>query len=222
MTAHSQAERSRAKRIRGKLRGGEKVTPDDREFLAAYREAGSGRGRVAAPVPEIEDATILSETIDPRPALTGPPDEWVRIEGGDAPADTSSETGTFDVPAAPLARTCTIVDCPACAGRETTGPSICGTTGKEVWPPLGLPAAKALAGLVFFMLGWLVKTAYKQPAIVEPTALERDELAKAIVEIVRRRAGWVAAIDDLLSAGWATGAFVRRASNVKALPRDAT
>jgi len=112
---------------------------------------------------------------------------------------------------------CTIPDCPACAGMLDKGPQICARTKKPVWPQISDNGARMLAGVILFCIGFGVRLAYRQPEIVDPTELELEALADAIKDVVRKRAGWVQAVDDLLSTAWGVGAYAKRARKVKAL-----
>lgn len=208
--ARTQAERSRAKRIRSKKP--HERTRDEAAWLRSYDD-----GATFVQMPPAEDAHVIEETKRPRPTPTGPPDTFVPIASDDD--DDDDEHAPSEALAEP--KKCAIPDCPACSGRTSLKPMKCATTGEEVWPPLGMSSARGLAGLVFFCLGWCVKVLNKLPEIVEPTPIERDELAKAIIDAVRRRAGWVAAFDDLLAGAWALGAYTKRASRKKELPKEA-
>lgn len=196
------AERSRAKRVRAAERRGE-ASEVDIAWLRAYEAPRAGQvGSEPSDAPRERPTTV-------EPDASG---TWVPIDDEPEPAEPpppKEEHRDPDIGPAPTK--CTIPKCPACEGRNKPGPQRCATTGELVWPPLSMSAARGMAGGFFWVLGIAMKFWHKTPDIVEPTTIERDELARAIIEITRRRWGALAAVDDFLSAGWSVGSYLTRA-----------
>lgn len=200
------AERSRAKRIRAARKLGT-AGEADLAWLAAYEAPSDGQlGSAERPTTVEPDATGT----------------WAPIaddEDEHEPPPPPPPPGEPDIGPEPVK--CKIVNCPACEGRNQPGPQRCVKTGELVWPPLSMSAARGIAGGFFWLLGIALRIIYHAPEIIDPTSVERDELAKAIIEITRRRWGALAAVDDFLSAGWSVTSYVTRArKESKKLPAD--
>ena len=243
-------DRARAFRLRDKIRKGAPISGEQKDWLTAYESGGSlPRFKPSAPQRKVsgevraEQATVKSDTTwrpigvrspAPAPAATSPAssseaaatqlddkrddDEQLDERDDDSgvhetPASTTTSSHTTEV--------CTIPNCPACAGILDKGPQICVRTKKPVWPQISDNGARMLAGVILFCIGFGVRLAYRQPEIVDPTELELEALADAIKDVVRKRAGWVQAVDDILSTAWGIGAYAKRARKVKALPSAA-
>ncbi len=218
MTVKTAAERTKASRLRARKASGEKLSPEQREWLRSYD---------AAPAAVIEEATVIEETRDvsQSPAAaqqaSARPASWVAVERPPDARPPAVPLGpSTKVDGAPTPAVCKIKDCPACSGRSRPGPQKCATTGEDVYPPLSQAAAEMLAGVLFAIIGLGIKIFRGTEAVHPPTEIQRKQLARGIIEITRRRAGWIAVYDDLLVAGWALGAYTRGAMAApKALPK---
>jgi hypothetical protein len=194
------AERSKAYRLRKK---GDDATPEERAWLADY-DARDTAPRDTPSAPVAPPSQPLPGDAPAPAAPTPDPATWV-----DLPTSPSPTESTALAPA--VSARCTVENCPACKNQSIDKPTICATTGKPVYPPISESAARMIAGAIFWLVGIAAKLLRKSAEITEPTKLEKDELARAVREIVRRRAGFVVAFDDLLTAGFALGSYGRRA-----------
>lgn len=222
----SDKDRSTAKRIRERISKG-KASAHDREWLADYEATRRSRVVARERAPSAEEPSPPRErvqTVAPDPTGT-----WVPIEDAEEDEDEEdeeprealapeSEPEADSALLAPAPATCTIKDCPACAGRLRPGPQICATTGEKVYPEISMGTARMIAGFVLWLIEAGAAVFYKTD-IPPATALVRDELAKSLIEVVRRRFGVVAMVDDLIAPFWPITMYVGtvRAAGNKAL-----
>lgn len=204
------AERMAKSRALKKQREGKPLTERDRAVIApGLGIAASRAANDPAPAPAVETPTAAPAA---QQAAAARPASWVAVEPAQRPA--AIPLGPSTKPHAPTTGgTCKIKDCPACAGRNRPGPQICATTGEEVYPPLSMSAARGMASVLFAIIGFAIKLFRGAEEIHMPTELQRDQLAKGIIEIARRRAGWISLYDDLMTAGWALGSYCKSAAS---------
>lgn len=203
-------ERSTAKRIRARIADGSASASDEAWLRAYLGEEESAPPTFARPnVPAREPPTTVA------PDASG-----TYVEVDDPTPHVSSAPSSPAAPSqlAPMPAACRIKECPACQGRNKAGPQICATTGEEVWPPLSMSAARLVAGGIFFVIGLAIRIMRGASELHEPTNLQRDNLATAIIEITRRRMGWVAAWDDFLAAGYALSSYTHAAMRAPTEP----
>jgi hypothetical protein len=236
-SAPNSTDRARAFRIRDMIAKGKPISADKKAWLEAYEQPGAKLPAWAAAKPtkprmevRAEQATVVDSApwrpIGRAPASSPAADDDERDRDDDDEQledERDEDSGTHEVPPSPATpthtdRVCLIENCPACAGQLDKGPQICVKTGKPVWPQISDNGARMLAGVILFAIGFGVRIAYGQREIVDPTELELEALADAIKAVVRRRAGWVQAFDDLLGTAWGIGAYTKRARKVKQLP----
>lgn len=246
MTSPSNADRTRASRLRARIKSGKRVSANERAWLDRYESARTKTPRRSPQIPRntggpragAPAAPVASEDAPPAPLIAS--DTIAIIEADDAPpqppaaapasaATTTPAGATTPGGLAPTlhATTCTIPNCPGCAGLLDYKPQICATTQREVYPPLSDLAARGMARFVFGAIALAVKL-WRRIAdgvnvpMVAPTKIELAELADAIKEIVRRRVGWAGAWGDLSAAFMAITAFGARAVTAAPLPADAS
>lgn len=216
------AERQKARYIKERLALG-KATAEQRAWYARYKP-----DRTDAPVPPPP-----RQAAPPRPVP--PPVEHVAPAHHVAPEPPPAEhrpepppptaNGWEPIPdwgakpenTAPLApvSTCSIPDCPAC--RAATGPAICGTTGKRVWPPMSEAGAEGMAKGLLFIIGLVASVIRKEP-VPPPTDRDIKQVGRALREVALRRASWVGAFDDLIALTAGISGYTRRALTEKAPP----
>lgn len=196
---HSKAQYHRRKVASG--RG----TDADRAWLAEYEGADPRRrarviGQVTseatgqAPMhePPYQPPPLAPAPASPPPTGTAPhasdPDGWRSIDFGAPPSDAA--------PGHDPGGSCTIRDCPEC--RKAKGALRCGTTGGLVYEPMDMDSAEMLAGFLLAVTGLLCRAVRPDHASVQPTKEDKTRVAKGLVKVQHRRAGWIGAFDDLL------------------------
>jgi hypothetical protein len=243
----SKSEREKASRIRGRLRKGEQVPARDRRWLESYDEARrASRAPVepreprdvapSAPAYEPEMVEIAAPVAAPAPAATGhaplpATSQPVAATGNNvapgvsgAPGPAGGPLPSFHKPTCPVGS-----NCPGCAGEVLVGePPTCITTGRQFYPAMGQAAARGFAGALLFAVSLVVRVGRyfltgKWAPEVEPTALERSELADALIAAFKTRPflGQIGhAIGDVVAAGHIVVAYGSR-SAAAPLPADA-
>lgn len=246
----TKSDRERASRLRRRERKGDDLSDRDARWLARYDDA---RRRPAPRVERVEPPATPAAT-PAAPVVVAEPVDLVEIANVAPPAATPAAPGATPVathatppapgspgvPGGPLptlhAPACTIVDCPGCAGQLATGPQTCGKTGLAVYPKLSDVAARGFASFLLWavstvvrvgtwIVGWATTGKGTAPAYVEPTKLERSELAEALTSIFRTRPALGAigqAWGDVAACGAVVTAYSARQQGGGArLPADA-
>lgn len=232
MTA-TYSERSRAKRIRAKVRAGN-AKPEDRRWLAKY-EAARRKSPGDAPPDVLEADRAYDEVVEARaaeaaqrvevtfPAAEPEIDAAPIAEPEPATAEPiAAESGPSEMVhvAKPGAKpqTCGDPRCPACS--NVVGGHVCAATGKTVWDQIDEDAARGLAMMLFAGITLVIKMFRKDKQWVPPTDKEIDQLGKAIQKMTYRRINAIGAIDDIIMLGSALGMYVRRATMAPALKAE--
>lgn len=211
------ADAQRAYRLRH--RSSEGMSKADAKWLAQYTKDVSSRARrkpwsaqsepapAPAPSSRAEDDEIPIPSEKARKDSGWVPPDPEEDEADDAPADGPAQTSSSPVDAA----ACQIPNCPACKVKAQPGSLVCVATGERVWRPMSRAGARGFAVALLAIVGVVVRVLVGGTRTVQPTAEEVEGLADALLEIAQRRAAWMGAIDDLVSAAYRFGAYGRRA-----------
>lgn len=208
------------------------LSDDERAWLDKYT---ADHPRILPP-PPVSSTSSSTPASSPAPVPTSEAKPWVwhEPEDLDEDDDQEDEPDVEDTQRTPpikfeelpeptrpahVASKCTISDCPRC--RAVDGSQVCGTTGLRVWPPLSTESSYSAAALLFVVMSLGVKVVLRQPEAIVPTQQELDQMAAAIKIIAYRRFPSAGQWDDLLTFGWATFAFVKRAATARPLPLPA-
>lgn len=235
----SKSEREKASRIRGRLRKGESVPARDRRWLESYDEArrASREPATSEPAPVAPKAAPVEpemvEIAAPATLPTAPP----------ATSATLPATGNNVVPGVPGAPAgapgaplpsfhkpgCPVGSgCPGCAGEIIVGePPTCITTGQKYYPAIGSAAARGFAGALLWVVSLVVRAGRyfltgKWAPELEPTDLEKSELADALIAAFKARPFLGAighSIGDVVAAGHIAMAYGSR-SAVAPIPEE--
>jgi hypothetical protein len=226
----SNADRSRAKRIRAK---GGRVTPAERAWLHRYedeRKHDKMRSQtVASAPPPTPTPDVAQAEVPPAPQISEP-----TTPAGDVPIPEAKEEIAPEVPAAAgepppgpdqpgeaihaitvPANTCGDPDCP-CSLME--GTRVCKATGRRVWPKMDAKTGEHLARGVMTGLGRLIcfvcRLFGKMIEFVEPTDAECKYLGDAIVVVQHRRLNGAGQYGDLLMLAMGIGGYGMRYGGV--------
>lgn len=245
----AKSDREKASRLRRRERDEGELSARDARWLAKY-DATRAAARASRPEPAREPDAVPVVAVEPvelvEIAAAAPPQATAGAPVATSPAvpgatpATLATPGIPAVPGGPLpsfhAPACTVADCPGCAGEMATGPQVCGKTGLQVYPKLSEVASRGFAGMLLWAVSgivrlgawfstWITTGKGQAPAYVEPTRLERSELAEALRSIFRTRP-WLGALGQAYGDVAACGAVVttyggRSMSGPAGLPADA-
>jgi hypothetical protein len=205
MSQHSQAERSKAFRIRAKLKKNAPITASEREFMDRYDADYAPESLDRS----VSDAKIVSEA----PAAKPPQESKVNVApqslpDGHVALDFSSLPEI--APHAPDEPLCSIPNCPKC--KSVSGSlGVCGKTGDTVWPPVQAESAEAMATLLMGGIAFFAKTMRKDHVLVMPTDAERKMFGKALQQSLNRRVNAAGAVDDIFFLLFALTSYGQRA-----------
>lgn len=229
----SDAERSRAKRLRQAQRAGA-LSDEDARWLEDYKAARDGERvsrRGARPTEEPASPAIgITPELAPDGAAVlhdPPPAPAARAVVPAAPSEQRVPIGAPAAssaplpPAAPVAAsgpTCSIEGCTAC--KVVSGGQTCGVTGQTVYPPMTIAGARSQArglfGVIRIIAGWLGKP------LPAPRDDEIEALAKALRDVAHRRANVLGAFDDLFQLAEAASSYgIRAIGSLEAQKREA-
>lgn len=208
--AASQAERSKAARIRKAIAGG-KATPEQMTWIENYdAHAAPAIPPHARPAPPREVMPSAAPAVGAAPDI---PEGHVLIDFGAAPqAPPTPGTSlvlshdTSICPAGP--------DCPRC--RAVRGAIECATTGERVWPKMTEEGARGMAAMLLGGIAFVARLFGKQ---IMPTEAEIAQTGKALRETIYQRAGALGAHDDMYALGFALLAFGARVYNAPTIKR---
>lgn len=223
----TQAARSKAKRIREKIRKGERVSQTAREWLAEY-----DKSRLAKKDPPSEPkapsgiqsppavTTIANQEMVDIPRFDGTPDpesrERWQIQDGPKPPEHREVVSQLPeysavrlVDDGGTGQTCGKKDCPECTVKR--GGYKCSVTGKTVFPPMSAAGSEALAATLCAIIGTVIRFFRPDRRIIQPNKEEIKALGAALREVSFRRASWMGAWDDLFALASGVGRFAWRA-----------
>lgn len=215
----SPADRSKASRIRRKIREG-LASSEERAWLESYE--GSRRAKPTGPPAPPSPPTPPSSPTPPSPPA--PPSSPTSQPPPTPAAAQRAAEGNL-VPLAPftapppqpaIASVCSIPDCPACRRREPG--QICEVTGKRVWPPLSREASQALAKLILNGLGFVIRLLRADKYTVDPTNAEINALALGLRAAQEKYFGALSSIEDVVLLVGTIGSYAHRALTEK--PRE--
>lgn len=230
-SAKPSAERNRAARIR-KRRASGNASQSDIDWLRSYEASRGKPGRpVASPaLAYAPPAPASSNTVATAPPPIAPaaqaraqaetgyvPISFDGVVSGPPVAGALTSSAGMAPPGAPAFAgapgygvKCNIPDCPACK-RQLDG-AICQVTGKRVWPPMDIDAARKMAEGILWLVGMAIKFFRKDKFYVEPMPHEVEIFAKGIQLVQQRRASWLGAFDDIAMAFGGLAGYGTRAA----------
>lgn len=204
-------DRVRASRLRARDREGVKpLTEAERAWLADYDRAGPPRAPVVDVAPAAPLLPTVSTVLEPSSPVSGAASDHAAAP---IPVPRSLDAPSTALVAPGSAGKCP-PNCPECAKArgEVKGAFVCATTGRTVYPPVSIEAAKSIAALILGALSFASRFFRADKTSVKPLPSEIDLLAKGVREVLTRRTPGVAQVDDILAAGWGLGAYVTRAA----------
>lgn len=211
--AASQAERSKAARIRKAILDG-KATPEQIAWIESYdAHTAPAVPPHARPAPRRE---VVSEPVRPAPPVTNGqapaadvPEGHVVIDFGAPQPAAQSIVLAHDTSACPAGP-----DCPRC--RAVKGAIMCATTNERVWPKMTVDGAKGMAASI---LGFVCLVARMFGKQITPTEQEITQLGMALRETIYQRAGALGANDDMYALAFAALSFGARLYNAPTIQR---
>lgn len=209
-------------RMRKRLAAG-RGSENDRATVAAYEAVKPSRRPKGAAAPyhsaphaaptqrePSREVPFAAPSFDPSPPAdtSSSDDGWRTVDFGAPP--------TADKPGHDPGGACTIPNCPEC--RKAKGALRCGTTGELVHPPMELDAAEMMGDLLLGAIGLACRAVREDHASVPASPEDRRKMAKALVMVQHRRAGWIGAFDDLLLLFGVMGLYTKRALTAEGTP----
>ncbi len=168
-------------------------------------------------IPDDEPAATPAATPGATPQPIGATGNNVAPGAGNA----GGNAGPYAGPGGPLphAQPCPVgPTCPGCRGTTKREALACTTTGERFYPELSDAAARGFAGLLLAIFGIGVRmyarwVRGRELEPVEPSALEREELAEALRAVFRMRPalGWIgASFGDVAAVLGVAQSYARR------------